>query len=236
MQLASVFSALAVVVAVEDISQRADGAWVRRGLALGLVGLAVGQLLIFFTSFPQMVATKESQCRIARTEFEGLKKVIAASSAPTLLLINDQAAYTTQAMLEMAARPKRGRVKRLITVDNFAGESSTESTLRISRDDRAVRIEIDAGPGQTLAFANVVQSRLGSEFVNQGLHYEIEIVRTRSFLARLALSLGMRVEPDRVAIGHRLVVTVPPRVASEGLLVVGFDPRDTSTFSNDLLR
>src|SRR5208337_2688399 len=56
MQLAAVFGGLAAIVAAEQISQGAGQGWVRRGLALGFVGLAVGQLLIYLTSFPQLAA------------------------------------------------------------------------------------------------------------------------------------------------------------------------------------
>jgi|SRR5208337_4437342 len=237
MQLAAVFGVLAAIVAVEQIIQSAGQRWVRRGLALGFVGLAVGQLLIYLTSFPQLAAYREEQNRVARVEFEGLEKAIATASVPTLLLVNDQAGWAeSQAMLEMAAGPNTGRVRRLVLVDNFWGRSSPLSSLRISRDNQAVRIEIVAGPDQGFAFASVDESQLGSEFVNQGLHYEMETVRWYSFTARLLRRFGKKVEPDRVAIGHRLVVTVPPEIARDGLLIVGFDPRNMSSFSNDLTR
>ena len=237
MPLAAAFGALATLVAAEQVSQDARRLWVRRGLALGLVGLAVGQLLIYLTSFPQLVAYGEGQNRVARAEFEGLRKAIATARVPTLLLVNDQAGCAgSQAMLEMAAWPNRGRIGRLITVDNFAGESSPQSSLRISRDNQAVRIEIVAGPDQVIPFSSVDESQLGSEFVNQGLHYEMEIVRWYSFTSRLLRHLGKKVEPDRVAFGRRLVVTVPPEMARDGVLIVGFDPRNMSSFSNDLTR
>jgi hypothetical protein len=237
MQLAAVFGALATIVAVEQISQGTDRSWVRRGLALGLAGLAAGQLLIYLTSFPQMVAEYEPYNRLARVEFEGLQRAIATASVPTLLLVNDQAGDSgSQAMLEMAAGPNRGRVRRLITVNGFRGGSSPQSSLRISRDNQAVRIEIVAGAGQRFAFGGVVESQLGSEFVNQGLHYEMETARWYSFSARFLRHLGQKVEPDRVAFGRRLVVTAPPEMARDGLLIVGFDPRNMSSFSNDLTR
>jgi hypothetical protein len=237
MQLAAVFGALAAIVAVEQISQHARRLWVRRGLALGLVGLAVGQLLIYLTSFPQMVAGWELQSRVARVEFEGLQKAIATASAPTLLLVNDQAGWAgVQAMLQMAAWPNTGRVRRLVAVDSFGGESGPQSSLRISRDNQAVRMEIVAGPDQQFVFCQVDESHLGNKFVNQGLHYEMETVRWYSFTARLLRHLGKKVEPDRFAIGRRLVVTVPPEIARDGLLIVGFDPRNMSSFSNDLTR
>jgi len=236
MQLAAVFGVLVVMVAVAQIRQGAGQGWVRRGLALGLVGLAVGQLLFYLTSFPQMAAYWEEQNRLARVEFEGLQKAIATASLPALLLVNDQAGWYGQAMLEMAAGPNRGRIGRLITVDTFAGESSPQSSLRISRDNQAVSIEIVAGPDQGFAFPEVDVRHLGNKFVNQGLHYEIEIARTYSLTSRLLRRLGKKVEPDRFAFGRRLVVTVPPEIARDGLLIVGFDPRDMSSFSNDLTR
>jgi len=237
MQLAAVFGALAAIVAVEQIRQGTDQRWVRRGLALGLVGLAVGQLLIYLTSFPQMVAAEEHQNRMARVEFEGLQKAIATASVPTLLLVNDQAGWAgVQAMLQMAAWPNRGRVRRLVAVDSFGGESGAQSDLRISRDNQAVRIEIVAGPDQGFVFCQVEESHLGNKFVNQGLHYEMETAPTYSFIARLLRHLGKRVEPDRFAIGRRLVVTVPPEIARDGLLIVGLDPRNMSSFSSDLTR
>jgi hypothetical protein len=237
MQLAAVFGVLVVMVAVEQISQGADQRWVRRGLALGLVGLAVGQVLIYLTSFPQMVAGGEAENRLARVEFEGLQKAIATASVPTLLLVNDQAGWAgVQAMLEMAAWPNGGRVRRLVAVDSFSGESGPQSSLRISRDNQAVRIEIVAGPEQGFAFSNVDESYVGNKFVNQGLHYEMETVRTYSFSARLLRHLGQKVEPDRAHLGRRLVVTAPPEIARDGLLIVGFDPRNMSSFSDDLTR
>ena len=139
-------------------------------------------------------------------------------------------------MLQMAAWPNRGRVRRLVVVDSFSGETGPQSSLRISRDNQAVRIEIVAGPGQGFYFCNVEESKLGSEFVNQGLHYEMETVRWYSPIARLLRHLGKKVEPDKVAFGRRLVVTVPPEIARGGLLIVGFDPRNMSSFSNDLTR
>jgi hypothetical protein len=237
MQLAAVFGALATIVAVEQISQGAGQRWVRRGLALGLVGLAVGQLSIYLTSFPQMVAYEEEQNRAARAEFEGLQRAIATASVPTLLLVNDQAGDSaSQAMLEMAAGPNRGRVRRLITVNGFRGGSSPQSSLRISRGNQAVRMEIVSGPDQGFHFGGAVESQLGNEFVNQGLHYEMETVRWYSFTARLLRHLGKKVQPDRSAIGRRLVVTAPPEMARDGLLIVGFDPRNMSSFSDDLTR
>jgi hypothetical protein len=238
MQLAAVFGALATVVAAEQVSRDADQRWVRRGIRLGFVGSAVGQLLIYLTSFPQLAAGGVFvHNRPARVEFEGLQRAIGTARVPTLLLVNDLAGYGgSQAMLEMAAGPNIGRVRRLITVDSLAGESSPQSSLRISRDNGAVRIEIVAGPDQRFDFINVVQSRLGSEFVNQGLHYGMETIRSYSFTARLLRHLGKKVEPDRVALGRRLVVTVPPEMARDGLLIVGFDPRDMSWFSNELTR
>lgn len=235
MQLAAVFGVLVVMVAVEQISQGADQGWVRRGLALGLVGLAVGQLLIYLTSFPQMVAEGEAQNRVARVEFEGLEKAIATGSVPTLLLVNDQSGNPgSQAMLEMAAWPDRRHVRRLVAVDYFSGGSGPQSSLRISRDKQAVRIEIIAGPDQQFAFPEVDVKHAVNKFVIQGLHYEMETLRTYSFIARLLRCLGKKVEPDRVVFGHRLLVTVPPEIARDGLLIVGFDPRNMTAFSNDL--
>jgi hypothetical protein len=237
MPLAAVFGVLAAIVAVEQISQGAGECWVRRGLALGLVGLAVGQLLIYLTTFPQVVAEGEAQNQVARVEFEGLEKAIAAASVPTLLLVNDRAGWAgSQAMLQMAAWPNIGRVRKLTTVNSFFGGSSPQSSLRISRDNQVARIEIVAGPGQSPTFFMVVESRLGSEFVNQGLRYEMETIRSYSLTARLLRYLGKKVEPDRVAFGRRLVVTVPPEMARDGVLIVGFDPRNMSSFSNDLTR
>ena len=237
MQIAAAFGTLAAIVAAEQISQGTGRLWVRRGMTLGLVGLAAGQLLIYLTSFPQMVAYDETQNRLARVEFEGLQKAIATANVPTFLLVNDQSGNLgSQAMLEMAAGPNRGRVERLITVDNFRGGSSPESSLTISRDNQATRIEIVAGPGQQFAFGNADESRLGSKFVNQGLDYDVEAIRWYSFTARLLRRFGKIVEPDRVAIGRRLVVTAPPEIARDGLLIVGFDPRNMSSFSNDLTR
>lgn len=237
MQLAAVFGVLAAIVAVEQISKGAGQGWLRRGLELGLVGLAAGQLLIYLTSFPQLAAYWEKQNRVARVEFEGLQKAIGTASVPTLLLVNDQAGwYASQAMLQMAAGPNKKRVRRLVLVDTFWGGSDPQSSLRISRDNQAVRIEIVAGANQGFAFANVDESRLENKFVNQGLHYEMETVRWYSFTSRLLRHLGKKVEPDRSAIGHRLVVTAPPEMARDGLLIVGFDPRNMSSFPNDLTR
>jgi len=237
MPLAAVFGVLAAIVAAEHISHGADRLWVRRGVALALFGMAVGQLLIYLTSFPQMLAGVETQNRLARIEFEGLQRAIATASVPTLLLVNDQAGDSaSQAMLEMAAGPNRGRVRRLITVNGFRGGSSPQSSLRISRGNQAVRMEIVSGPDQGFHFGGAVESQLGNEFVNQGLHYEMETVRWYSFTARLLRHLGKKVQPDRSAIGRRLVVTAPPEMARDGLLIVGFDPRNMSSFSNDLTR
>jgi hypothetical protein len=237
MLLAAVLGALAAIVAAEQISQATDRLWVRRGLALGFVGLAFARLLIYLTGFPQTVREYEAQNRPARVEFEGLQKAIATASGPTLLLVNDQAGRAgVQAMLQMAAWPNRGRVRRLVAVDNFGGRSGPQSSLRISRDNQAVRIEIVAGPDQGFVFCQVEESHLENEFVNQGLRYEMESTRTYSLVARLLRHLSKKVEPDNVTIGPRLVVTVPPAIARDGLLIVGFDPRNMSSFSNDLTR
>ncbi len=237
MPLAAVFGALAAIVAVEQISQGTDRLWIRRGLALGLVGLAVGQLLIFLSSFPRMAATWEGQSRVARVEFEGLRKAIATASVPTLLLVNDQAGWSgSQAMLQMAAWPNRGCVRRLVLVDSLSGRTGPQSRLSISRDDQAVRMEIVAGADQLFDFGNVDDRHLGSKFLNQDLFYETETVRSYSLVARLLRHLGEKVEPDKVRIGHRIVVTVPPEIVRSGLLIVGFDPRNMSSFSNDLTR
>ncbi|MGD0458060.1 MAG: hypothetical protein ABSC21_09975 [Terriglobia bacterium] len=237
MQLAAVFGALAAIVAVEQIGQGAGQRWVRRGLAAGLVGLAVGQLLIYLTSFPRMVAGGLAQNWVARVEFEGLRRVIATMSTPTLLLVDDQGGRNgSNAMLDMAAWGNRGRVSRLITVDSLGWGSSPQGRLRISRDNGAVRMEIVIGRDQAFAFALVDKSHLGSKFVNQGLHYEMETVPAYSPMARLLRYLGEKVEPDDVGIGRRLVVTAPPEIARDGLLIVGFDPRNMSSFSNDLTK
>jgi hypothetical protein len=237
MQIAAVFGVLPAIVAVEQIRQGAGQRWVRRGLALGLVGLAVGQFLIYLTSFPRMVAEGEAHNRVARVEFEGLEKAIATASVPTLLLVNDQSGNPgSQAMLEMAAWPDRGRVRKLVAVDYFGGRSGPQSSLRISRDNQAVRIEIAAGPDQRFAFPEVDVKHAVNKFVIQGLDYEIETLRTYSFMARLLRHLGEKVEPDRVVVGRRLDVTVPPEIARDGLLIVGFDPRNMSSFSSDLTR
>jgi hypothetical protein len=71
-------------------------------------------------------------------------------------------------------------------------------------------------------------SGLGSEFVNQGLHYEMQTVRWYSFTARLLRHLGKKVDPDNLSIGGRLVVTAPPEIARSGSLIVGFDPTNMS--------
>jgi hypothetical protein len=237
MPLAGVFGALATMLAGLQISECADWLWARRGAALVLVGLAAGQLLVFLTSFPRVAAEGEAGNRQARLEFQGLQEVIATAKVGTLLLVNDASGWTsTRAMLEMAAWPNRGRVRRLITADNFIGGSSPQSSLRLSRDGQAVRIEIGLGAGQRFAFGNVVESQLSSKFVHQGLQYEIETSRGYSFIARVLRRLGKRVQPDKVTIGRRLVVTVPPEIARDGLLIVGFDPRNMSSFSNWLFR
>jgi hypothetical protein len=237
MQVAAVFGALATIVAVEQISQGADRSWVRRGLALGLVGLAAGQLLIYLTRFPQMVAGYKEWNRRASVEFVGLQKAVGTASVPTLLLVNDQASGAAgRAMLQMAAWANGGRVRRLITVDSLIGGSSPQSSLTTSRDNGAVRIEIIAGPNQQFSFGGDVPSTPGGEFVNQGLRYEMETARWYSFSARFLRHFGKKVEPDNVSIGRRLVVTVPPEIARDGLLIVGFDPRNMSSFSSDLTR
>jgi hypothetical protein len=236
MQLAAVFSVLAAIVAAEEISHGTTRPWLRRGVALGFVGLAAGQLLIYLTSFTQLRGEHEDWNRQTRAEFQGLQKAIATASVPTLLLVNDRQGWAIGQALAMAAWPNRGRVRRLVAVNGLLGGSSAKSSLRISRDNQAVHIEIVAGPGQKFSFPDVVESQLGSRFVNQGLYYEVETVCWYSFTARLLSHVGRKVEPDRVGFGRRLVVTVPPEIARSGLLVVGFDPRDMSWFSNDLLR
>jgi len=237
MQLAAVFGVLAAIVAVEQIGADARQRWVRRGVPLALVGLAFGELLVYVTSFPHMVAEYEADNRLARVEFEGLQGAIAAARVPTLLLVNDEAGYWgSQAMLEMAAWPNKGRVRRLITVDSYLGEGSPQSSMNISRENEAVVIEILAGPDQHFYFAMVNLNQLGSKFVNQGLGYEMDTVRSYSFTGRFLRRLGKKVDPDDVDTGRRLRVTVPPEVARDGLLIVGFDPRDMSWFSKELLR
>jgi hypothetical protein len=237
MELAAVFGALATIVAAEQISRGAGRPWVRKGVALGLVGLAAGQLLIYLTTFRQMAVGSAGWGRRARVEFEGVQKAIATASVPTLLLVNDQAAGAgSGAMLEMAAWPNRGPVRRLIPVDTLFGEGSPQSSLRISRDNGAVRIEIVAGQGQAFALGNAYVSHLGSGFVNQGLNYEMDAIRSYSVTARVLRHLGKKVEPDNVSIGRRLVVTVPAEMARAGVVIVGFDPRDMSWFSKELPR
>jgi len=237
MQLAAVFGALTAIAAVEQIGVGAKRRWVQRGVPLALVGLALGQLLIYVTSFPHMVVEYEAYNRLARLEFEGLQRAIAAARVPTLLLVNDEAGYWgSQAMLEMAAWPNRGRVRRLITVDSFLGEGSPQSSVNISRDNEAVVIEILAGPDQHFYFTLVNLNQLGSKVVNQDLGYEMDTVRSYSFTGRFLRHLGRKVDPDNVDTGRRLRVTVPPEVARDGLLIVGFDPRDMLWFSKELLR
>ena len=237
MQLAAVFGVLAAIVAVEQIGADARQPGYRRGVPLALVGLAFGELLVYVTSFPHMVAEYEADNRLARVEFEGLQGAIAAARVPTLLLVNDEAGYWgSQAMLEMAAWPNKGRVRRLITVDSYLGEGSPQSSMNISRENEAVVIEILAGPDQHFYFAMVNLNQLGSKFVNQGLGYEMDTVRSYSFTGRFLRRLGKKVDPDDVDTGRRLRVTVPPEVARDGLLIVGFDPRDMSWFSKELLR
>jgi hypothetical protein len=236
MLLAGVFGALAVVVAAEQISQAPAGNRARRGVALALVGLAFAGLWIFLSGFPQTVREGGASNQLARVEFEGLRTAIATTRAPTVLLVNDQAAKAgSRAMLEMAAWANRQYVYRLITLDSLDGRSGPQSNLSITRHSDAVRIEICAGADQAFVFVMVDEGRLRNQFINQGLRYEIETVPHYSTAASILHHLNKGVEPDEAALGRRLVVTVPPEIASKGLLIVGFDPRDTSTFSNDLL-
>jgi hypothetical protein len=202
-----------------------------------LAGLASARLVIYLTGFPQTVRQYEAGNRLARVEYEGLQKAIATSSAPTLLLVNDRVGLAaSQAMLRMAAWPNNGHVRRLIIVDSLGGQSGPQSSLRVSRGDREVRIEIVAGQDQRFVFAQVDASRLRGELVNQGLHYQIETVPEYSLAARVLRRLSKKVQPDQIAIVGRLVVTVPPEIGRSGLQIVGFDPRDMSSFSNDLTR
>jgi hypothetical protein len=237
MLLAAVFGALVVMVAVEIVSHGADRLWLRRGVALALIGMAAGQLLIYVRTFPRDVAIELASNRQARVEFTGLQNVIAATSAPTLLLVDESLRSGSPAMLEMAAWPRRGGARRLITVNNLIGGSDPRATMRITRDGQAIRIQIALGPSQQFIFVGAPGVELlGSSFVYQTLRYEMETVRTYSFTARLLLHLGKKVEPDNVTLGRQLVVTVPPEVVSRGLLIVGFDPRNMSWFSNDLTK
>jgi len=121
-------------------------------------------------------------------------------------------------------------------VDSFLGESSPQSSVNISRENEAVVIDILAGPGQQFYFTLVNLSQLGSKFVNQGLGYEMDTVRSYSFTGRVLRRLGKKVDPEVVDTGRRLRVTVPPELARDGLLIVGFDPRDMSWFSKEMRR
>jgi hypothetical protein len=237
MQLAALFGILATIVAVDEVSQSTERRWVRTGLALGLMGLAAGQLLIFLTSFPRLVANSEAANRLAREEFEGLERAIATSSAPTILVVNDMSGGAgSWAMFEMAAWPNRGRTRRIILVDSLTGEGSPQSAMTTANDNGAVRIEIVVGPNQRFSFGNVADRYVAGRFVNQGLDYQTETVPSYSFSARLLRRFGRKAQPDNLILGHRLVVTVPPQIARDGLLIAGFDPRDMSWFSKELPR
>jgi hypothetical protein len=232
MRLAAVFGILATVVAAEQAGEGTGPLKLRRRFGLAFAGLAVAQFLIFWTSLPQTLAGFSSVERQARAEFEGIRKAAATASVPTLLLVNDEGVYATQAMLEMAAAP-RGPLTRLITVNNFAGGASSQSSLKIARQGRAVRIEVVAGPGGEILFKNAIVSQLASRFVNQGLAYELEINHRYSRTARLLHHFGKSMGPD-ASIGRSMAVTVPPEIAGDGLLIVGFDPKTMGWFSQPL--